>query len=228
MLLELAGLTLPSNAYRALVCDENCLARSSAGARAKTWEELKKRYLLDVSHPLFAAFGREWQRCSSEPERQQTAYVLLALNDPLIASLGTDWLFALLRRAPSELRVADVVAFIARASGAHPEVEGWTPATTLAVAQKYLASLRDFGLAQGTMRKTTVRPALYGAPVRLLVRALQLADVKAMALVQHPIFRLLAIDGPEVIDALGELHRQGELRFRMQADVIEIELEPTR
>jgi hypothetical protein len=39
-----------------------------------------------------------------------------------------------------------------------------------------------------------------------------------------PVFRLLALDGTEVIDALGELNRQGELRFRMQADVIELEI----
>jgi hypothetical protein len=39
-----------------------------------------------------------------------------------------------------------------------------------------------------------------------------------------PIFRLLALDGIEVIDALGELNRQGELRFRMQGDVIELEV----
>ena len=37
-----------------------------------------------------------------------------------------------------------------------------------------------------------------------------------------PVFRLLALEGIEVIDALGELNRQGELRFRMQADVIEL------
>jgi hypothetical protein len=39
-----------------------------------------------------------------------------------------------------------------------------------------------------------------------------------------PMFRLLALDGIEVIDALGELNRQGELRFRMQGDVIELEV----
>jgi hypothetical protein len=36
------------------------------------------------------------------------------------------------------------------------------------------------------------------------------------------VFRLLALEGIDVIDALGELNRQGELRFRMQADVIEL------
>ena len=47
-------------------------------------------------------------------------------------------------------------------SRTHPEVRGWSEETRLAVAQKYSASIRDFGLAKGTARKTTVRPALYG------------------------------------------------------------------
>jgi hypothetical protein len=85
-----------------------------------------------------------------------------------------------------------------------------------------MASIRDFGLARGKVRKTSVRPALYGAPVRLLIRALRLARTGDFEIVTALVFRLLALDGTEVIDALGELNRQGELRFRMQADVIEL------
>jgi hypothetical protein len=39
-----------------------------------------------------------------------------------------------------------------------------------------------------------------------------------------PVFRLLALETTEVIDALGELNRQGELHFRMQSDVVELEV----
>ena len=69
-----------------------------------------------------------------------------------------------------------------------------------------------------------MRPALYGAPVRLLIRALRLARAGDFEVVTAPMFRLVALQGTEVIDALGELNRQGELRFRMQADVIELEI----
>ena len=211
--------------YRRLIVEENCLTRSSTAARKKLWAELRKRYLLDRRHPLYEAFWNEWRRSKSDPERGLTAYTLLALNDRLVADLGTQWLFAYLRRAPKEIRVQEVRAFIRRAGEAgHPEVRDWTEDTQLHVAQHYMASIRDFGLARGKSKKFSQRPALYAAPVRLLVRVLRLASVKDLEILASPVFRLLAIEGAEVIDALGELNQLGELRFRMQADVVELKI----
>lgn len=228
LLVEGLAEPLSSAEYRRLVLDDNRLARRSAAARGKIWTELKTRYILDRAEPLFLAFWAEWRRSRSEPEHGLTAYVMLALNDRLVAELGTQWLFPLLRRAPAELRVAAVLAFIGRAAVSHPEIQQWSSQTRAAVAQKYLASLRDFGIAQGKVKKMTVRPALYAAPARLWVRALRLAGVTELDLIQAPIFRLLGLDGLEVIDALSELHRKEELRFKIQADVVEIGLEAAR
>ncbi len=214
-----------SSSFRSLVIDDNCLARRSAGARKKTWKELKSRYILDAEHPLFAAFLKEWRRCRSEPERGLTAYILLALNDRLVADLGTNWLFPLLRRAPAPLRSADVRGFIDRATKTHVEVASWSEQTRAAVAQKYSASIRDFGLAKGTVNKVTIRPALYGAPVRLLVRALRLVGIRPPDLVLAPVFRLIALEVHEVIEALGELNRVDALRFRIQGDIVELSIE---
>ncbi len=210
--------------YRSIVIEENRLARASTSARTKLWSELRGRYRLDADDPLFMAFWSEWQRCVSEAERGLTVYVLFALNDKLVFDLGTDLLFPLLRRAPVELRVADVLAFIKRAEASHHEVEGWSDNTRRSLAQDYCASIRDFGLSIGGTRKLTVRPALYGAPVRLLVRALLLTGTTPIAIAQHPAFRLLGIDGIEVIDALGELNRTGALRFRLQGDIVELDV----
>ena len=225
VLLDTKCAALSSSAYRSLVTDENCLGRKSTAARQKIWQELKSRYILDTEHPLFSAFLKEWRRSSSEPERGLTAYILLALNDRLVADLGTDWLFPLLRRAPAELRVADVRGFIDRAAKRHAEVRSWSDQTRTAVAQKYAASIRDFGLAKGTVNKVTIRPALYGAPVRLLVRALRLVGIRPLDLVRAPIFRLLALDGSEVIEALSELNRVDALHFRIQGDIVELNIE---
>lgn len=228
LLLDSESTPLASVEYRALIVTANKLTRSSASARVKLWQELKTRYRLDGSDPLFAAFWSEWQRCMSEAERGLTAYVLFALNDRLVADLGYELLFPLLRRAPAELRVADVQAFIERSAAAHPEVRGWSDKTRLTVAQKYGASIRDFGLATGTARKNTVRPALYGSPVRLLVKALRLAGVAPLDLVRAPMFRLLGLDETEVVDALGDLNRTGAVRFRMQGDIVELDLAESR
>jgi len=224
LLLDDLGQPLSTATYRSLVIEQNCLARPSTSARRKLWKELHARYRLDVDDPLFSAFWKEWRRCASDPERSLTAYVMLALNDRLVADLGTEWLFPLLRRAPADLRVDDIRCFIQQSAREHAAISNWSDETTLAVAQKYSASLRDFGLAQGTVKKTTVRPALYASPVRLLVRALRLVKTPLLNLVQARIFRLMAIDSTEVIDRLGELNRVGALRFRIQGDVVELDL----
>jgi hypothetical protein len=223
-LLDASAEPLTLVSYRALVLEGNVLGRSSSAARGKLWKELKGRYRLDGDDPLFAAFWGEWRRSASDPERGLTAYVLLALNDRFVADIGIEWLFALLRRAPAEIRVADILAFIGRAETAHPEVRSWSVQTRLAVAQKYSASIRDFGLAKGTSRKATIRPALYASPVRLLVHALRLAGVSPLDVVRARIFRLLALDETEVIDALSELNRLEALRFRIQGDVVELDV----
>ena len=208
LLLEGLDRALASREYRALVMEENRLVRGAAATRLKLWEQLHSRYRLERADPVFAAFWSEWSRSRSEPERGLVAYVLFALNDRLVADLGKE-----------------VQAFLRRAEVRHPEVAAWSAATRLAWAQKYLASIRDFGLAEGVVRKRTVRPALYAAPVRLLIRALRLAGVPPLELVQSRVFRLLGIESNEVIDALGELNRFGDVRFRMQGDVIELALE---
>jgi hypothetical protein len=216
---------LSAKAYRSLVIDENFLARPSVWARRKLWEELHCRYRLDADDQLFKMFWTEWQSCGSDPERGLTAYVLLALNDRLVANLGVEWLFPLLVRAPAELRPQEIHAFVERAAGQHPEVLRWSEKTASAVAQKYCASIRDFGLAKGIAKKVTVRPSLYGAPVRLLLRALRLIGTADLEIIRHRIFRLLGIDVPEVITALGELNRLEQIRFRMQGDVVELDLQ---
>lgn len=214
---------LTAEEYRKLVLEDNCLSRGSAAARQKIWSELRKRYPLDGRNPLFKAFWHEWKRSQLEQERALTTYIAFALNDRLVADIGTEWLYPYLRRAPAEIRMPDLRAFLEQSGRAnHPELLEWAESTKHKVAKHFLASVRDFGLAQGRAVKKSIRPALYGSPVRLLITALRLAGKSDPEIVTAPVFRLLALEGIEVIDALGELNRQGELRFRMQADVIEL------
>jgi hypothetical protein len=212
-------------AFRASVIDENLLARSSASARAKLYQEIKNRYLLDLDSPLFAAFLAEWRAHHDSHDRQLLAYTLFALNDRTVYLTSRDWLFPHLRQASSELRIGDLIVFFQLLGKTdYPEVAAWTPITLTRVAQHYLASVRDFGLANGGTRKIAVRPSLQPGPVRLLIRALVLSGVPSPEIIRHESFKILGIAPGEVVDILSELNRHGALRFRMQADVIELSL----
>ena len=211
--------------FRGAVVDENRLARASLSARLKLYKELKGRYLLDEAHPLFAAFLAEWKPDDPAQVRALTIYILFALNDRTVARTSWEWLFPHLRRSPSQLRLGDLETYLRRlGEGAHLEIADWTPKTLTRVAQHYLASIRDFGLATGSVKKVSVRPALYASPMRLLIRALELMRVPTRNVARHESFKLLGIAPDEVIDALSELNRQGALRFRIQADVAELSL----
>ena len=211
--------------FRAAVVGENCLARSSGSARAKLYTELKGRYLLDNEHPLFAAYLAEWRDVHADQDHAQLAYALLALNDRTVAVTSGEWLFPHLRRSGSELRVGDLESFYrSLARHDHPEVGEWSTETLKRVAQHYLASMRDFGFATGGSKKIAIRPSLKPAPIRLLLRALTLHGTPSKEIIRHEVFKILGIAPGEVVDVLSELNRQGALRFRMQADVIELSL----
>ena len=139
--------------------------------------------------------------------------------------ISAGWLFDRLRKADSELRVGDVENFLLFAcKSEHPEISAWTPSTLRRVAQHYLASVRDFGLAKGGIKKFAVRPALYAAPIRLLLRALRFARIPDHRIIAHDSFRILGIAPGEVVGVFEELNRQGSFSFRQQADIIEISL----
>lgn len=212
-------------AFLAAVIDDNILARASLSARAKLYKEIKGRYLLDTDSALFTAFLAEWRAYPDPHDRQLLSYILFALNDRTVFVTSRDWLFPHLRQASSELRIGDLTVFFQRlGKTSHPEVAAWAPITLTRVAQHYLASVRDFGLATGGTLKTAVRPSVQPAPVRLLLRALMLAGVPIAETIRHESFKILGIVPGEVVDILSELNRHGVLRFRMQADVIELSL----
>lgn len=222
--LEAGGALRPAE-IRRIILEENALGRATSSARAKLFKELKSRYLLDPKHPVFSAFLEEWAISTHSEERDLLVFVLLSLNDLTVMTVTCEWLYPRLRSSNSSLSVDDLKAYLSGAElASHPEVANWSLSTLARVAQHYLATIRDCGMARGTVKKVAHRPALYAAPVRLLIKALRLAEFRDGELLNHPAFKILGIAPHEVVDALTELNRQGALKFRMQADVIELKL----
>jgi len=215
----------PRERYRRAVIEENVLSRPTRAARAKAWKELAPRYGIDGVAPLFRAFLSEDRRASSENDRALTAYVLFALRDRLVCDLGIDWLQQYLHAAPAELRTTDVLAFLRSREQSHPEITGWSLSSRENMASHYLSALKEFGLARGAQKKVSVRPSPGATPVRFLLRALLLTGEGNLAAIQSPLFGLLALSLDETVDLLFRLNADGAIRFRMQGDVVEIDLE---
>lgn len=216
------GAEQPQN-IRDLIINSNILGRPNASSRLKIYKELKSRYLFSINHPLFQSFISEWKRASSEDEKKLLSFCLLALNDRTAYVISCEWFFQYLRKPGSHVRPSDLDFFLlGLGNSSHSEILQWTPATRKRISQHYLATVRDCGMAVGTLRKCTQRPALYAAPVRLLLRSLQLAKIAPREIVTHECFKIIGIAPSEVVDNLAELNRQGSIRFRQQADVIEL------
>jgi len=214
----------PRVRYRHAVIEENLLGRATRAARSKAWKELAPRYGVDGAALLFRAFLDENRGTSSEKDRALVAYLLFALNDRLVCDLGVDWLYQYLRAAPAELRTADVIGFLNAREHAHPEIAGWSPSSRENIASHYLSALKEFGLARGAQKKVSVRPSPGTPPVRFLLRALLLSGQSPLAAVQSPLSRLLGLSLDETVDRLFGLNADGAIRFRMQGDVVEIDL----
>jgi hypothetical protein len=214
---------VPRAEYRRQVIEENVLSRPGTAAREKAWKELAARYGIDGSSPLFRAYLEEYRRASSERDRSLTSYLLFALQDRLVCDLGTDWLYEYLRAAPAELRTIDVLAFLSSREAAHREIRGWSASSRGNIASHYLSALKEFGLARGAQRKTSVRSSPGPAPIRFLFRALLLAGASQQAAVQSPLLRLLGLTLDETVSLLFRLNADGALRCRIQGDVVELD-----
>lgn len=96
----------------------------------------------------------------------------------------------------------------------------------LATAQHVLSSSKDFGVLGGSAHKRTVRPRP-GAPVAAFaVRLARLEGLTDRQALESRWFRLLGLDRGRVVDLLYAARREGALDFRIQADVVEIDLPP--
>lgn len=214
----------PRTEYRRRVIEDNVLSRGTAAGREKAWKELAARYAIGGESQVFRAFLEEHRRAPSEKDRALTAYVFFALNDRLVADLGTNWLYEYVRHAPSELRTADVLAFVSTRASSHPEINGWSSSSRENVASHYLSALKEFGLARGAQRKVSVRPSPGPPPVRFLLRALLLSGASNLAAIQSPLFKLLGLSLDETVELLFRFSADRALGVRIQGDVVDLDL----
>ena len=108
-----------------------------------------------------------------------------------------------------ELIRADVQRFLDATQPVHPEIAGWSHSTREKLSSNALATLRDFGLLQGTASKHIVEPILPLTVVRHLIRLLREEGIAEEELAHHVDWQLWLWDAARAHKAIDTtLHQE--------------------
>jgi hypothetical protein len=210
--------------YRELVLDQNVTGKASASARLWVWKRVKLRYVLDPSVPAFRAFQACLQESPGTEQRGLLCFVMLARTDRLFRDVTLECVSPLLGQEGYVVAPAAIHEAIERrgaASGA-----SWSATTLDRTAKHLMTSLKDFGVLvrSATKRIARLRP---GPQVALFcARLARLEGLTDRQLLEARWFQLLGLEREQVADLLYSAARAGALLFRMQADVVELDLPP--
>src|SRR5437763_831289 len=101
-----------------------------------------------------------------------------------------------------ELIRADIQRFLDAAQSVHPEIVGWSYSTREKLSSNALATLRDFGLLQGTRSKQIVEPIVPLTVVNHLLRLLREEGIAEEELAHHPDWQLWLWDAARAQKAI--------------------------
>jgi hypothetical protein len=211
-----------TDALRTLVVDSNATGKGSAAARAKTWTNLKLRYVLDPAVAEYRAFAAAVRSTRMLDERGLLCMLMLARTDRLFREVTLARVSPHLGHAGTVIDASMVQAEIeirAAATGGQ-----WTASTLETVRQHLLSALKDFGVLRGGPIKRTVLPRP-GAPVVVFAARLGLLEgLTDRQVLDARWYQLIGLDRETVADHLRQAAREGLVGFQMQADVVELSL----
>lgn len=222
LVLDAVGSDYSTSAFRAAIMDGNAARKGSSTARMWAWLRLKLRYALDSTEtPEFKAFAAAMQ--DHDPAtRGLVAYLMLARADRLFREASMRLLVPKLASPGADIDGTTVLEYVEQerlAAGLE-----WSAKSTKSVAGHIATSWKDFGLVDGSKTRRIAqinpRPTTVIFAVRL-GKAQGLTDRLAMDSVWTT---LLGMDLESVDSSLRAAARDGALRYRRQAEVVELDL----
>jgi hypothetical protein len=224
-LLAAAPARAKTDELRQLVVRENATGKGSAASRAKVWEQLRRKYVLDPEVPEYRALLEAFGATRSYADQGLLCYLLFARTDRLFREGVSEGVVPQLGRDGTPIDTT-AVQEILRAKLVAQGVE-WSEETLVTARQHLLSALKDFGVLRGGTKKRTVKPRPGPIVVWYAARLAQLEGRTAWQVPDSIWFRLLGLERDAAIEALREATRAGVLSFRQQAEVIELDLHPS-
>jgi hypothetical protein len=208
--------------YRAAILEHNAARKDSHTARNWAWLRLKLRYALDSPEsPEYAAF----RTAMLDPDpigRGLTAYLMLARTDRLFRESSLRLLVPHISAPATVLDQEKVLDCVDSARS--KEGLKWSAASVRQIAAHILTSWKDFGLVEGSKVRRTVEPRPSHATITFAIELSRAEGKSDRQALESRWFTLLGMTKPAVEAALYAAGRAGVLKYRSQADVVEIVL----
>lgn len=202
--------------------DRNVLGKASRSRVEDILGIFRRRYLSDPQ--VAAALVRLVKGNLPAEALDSILYFHAARADAVLHDVVTDILWPLHERGLREVRLGDILevlsGWVARRRMGHD----WSPSTMERVAQGVLATLRDFGVLEGAVRKRLAAPKKM-APAAFAYAAFVLARDTASGarLVSHPEWRLFLLGQTAVELLFMEAHQEGLLHYSAAGRVVRVD-----
>jgi hypothetical protein len=205
---------------RSLVIEYNLLLKRTESTRKRVWGTIYGRYFSDRPAAVIDALASIAASALPQRDRHHILFYELAQGKPLVYDLTTDCLYGLYERGRSSVTKEDIQAWLDQAEAqGHKEITGWSPQTRDKVASNYLTIARDFGLLEGTQRKTFNRVFVPVSTFVYVLYRLKDQGFNARAIVESRIWRLFLMDARDVGLLLEEATRAGYVTFQQAGDI---------
>ena len=148
-------------------------------------------------------------------------YYESAREDCLLAAFAEGPVFDWWEAGRTEVRVAEVVDWLTRL-GDGPNGR-WSPGLKTRVAQGLLATLRDFGVLRGAVRKQIVDPQLGPVGFAYVAWREHERGASSRRLVSSRVWRRWLLDEASVLRHFSDLARRGVLKFSAAGSTVRVD-----
>jgi hypothetical protein len=184
----------------------------------------RKRFLQDHG-PLPSAelLSRMVSASVSERAKAQALFTYLCASDRLVEQAVQLLVRPRLEASSScHLTVADVVEFIDKERGSHPELGGWSEYLKRRWARGFLALLRDFDLMEPAPSKRLTTPLLRVEAFTFLLLGLLESGLPPAEALKHPTWNLFLLDEHERERLLAEAQARGWIYYSRAGEILEL------
>lgn len=200
---------------------ENLFGKASRSRIAAILAIFKQRYLQDPN--LLAALVVLVKGRLPAESLDRILYFQALQSDALLHDAVVDLLAGLAARGQSEISIQEVRAWIGAQVSGGKTAQPWGAETIERVAQGILATLRDFDILQGSVKKHLVLPYLPVRAFAFIAYLLHRHERSGDRLVHDPSWRIFFLSPLAAERLFLEAHQEGLLSYHAAGRVIRID-----